>query len=421
MAKVARRCILTSLPAHGATMLPLLLLSLTTASNSLAADDTAGSDPSADQQDQMGSHTIWGQLQMWTTLADQDATAVADAGGYGDPEADPGFSIPRGRVGVYGSYGDKWSTSYAIGVGIGTAYDALGTDDGDVQIVDAVGGVHAAWSAGRTDLTLGQQMVPFGRGQLIPSRTLVFQERDLISNYIAPGRGVGALAAQTLRLSDSGRVVVQAGAFNGNGSFLGDEDAGITVAARGELAMGAAYRTWSPDLKPALGVGASFLTDNAAATAQTAIGADFLGRFKWLTLTGEFATATLKPTDTTIVAPIVADGTTQVGLATQLSFYLPLGDSLVDGGGPSGLEIAGRLSTFDDATAFDDYGDVAIIHTGLTYRELLPRFDVGGGYILRNETKSDPLPNNTVRLWVQFRPSVTVMGPPRSEHLLPKG
>ena len=44
------------------------------------------------------------QLQTWFTAFDQDRDPQADPGGYGDPELDVGFSVPRARIGVRGGW-----------------------------------------------------------------------------------------------------------------------------------------------------------------------------------------------------------------------------------------------------------------------------------------------------------------------------
>jgi hypothetical protein len=350
-----------------------------------------------------GSHAVWGQLQVWTTVTDEDATAVADAGGYGDPEADPGFSIPRGRIGFAGTLphtGSLWA-SYGLAVGVGTPYDALTTADADVQLVDAFGRLSLDAGFGTTVLTLGQHKVAFGREQLMSSLHLVFQERAVIGEWLSPGRGTGVTLGQGIDIGDSGQAAVRLGVFNGNQSFLGDTDPGMLLSARGEIALGDTYRTWSHDLENALGVGGNFMSDAALATSETAIGADLLGRFKWITFLGEFSTSTLTPTATDVAAPTVAATTIRSGIAAQLSAYFPVSDT-------GGLEVAGRLGTFDDASQFDDYGDVSILHAGMTWRDAVPAVDLGAGYILRNETQGAAVPNNTIRIWTQFRPQIAL-------------
>ena len=46
------------------------------------------------------------QLQVWSTIWDQDEDPTADPAAYGDPEYDPGFSIRRGRIGMTARYGN---------------------------------------------------------------------------------------------------------------------------------------------------------------------------------------------------------------------------------------------------------------------------------------------------------------------------
>ena len=65
------------------------------------------------------------QLQVWTTVWDQDQDPTADPAGYGDPENDPGFSIRRGRIGIEANA----NIEGLFQMGIGAPYDALTPQD----------------------------------------------------------------------------------------------------------------------------------------------------------------------------------------------------------------------------------------------------------------------------------------------------
>jgi hypothetical protein len=110
---------------------------------------------------------------------------------------------------------------------------------------------------------------------------------------------------------------------------------------------------------------------------------------------GELLRSQLAPVNSEVAAPGVFESTTRVGMSGQLSVFLPTK-------GESGLELAGRYATFDDATTVDDNGDVGILHAGATFRDLLPRIDLGAGVVHRAETAA--IQNDTVHLWLQARP-----------------
>jgi len=352
-----------------------------------------------------GSLHIWGQLQTWATVADQDTDLQADPATYGDPEADPGFSVARARLGFDGflPMGDRGccgQVDYAVSVGIGAPYDALSSaPSGSVQMVDAFGRWAMPWKWGVTSVAAGMQRVPFGREAMMSSARLVFQERSVSTNWLAPSREVGAVVGQSVQFGEGGpQALLRAGLYNGNGSLFGDQDPGLMAALRAEFLYGDAYQTWSPDLSNALGVGGSLLQDNELPSDTASREVDLLARYKWVTVTGELITSRVTLGDTTVVAPEVFAETIRFGVNGQLSVYVPLP--------AGGVEVAGRYSSFDDDRSVDNGGDVQIIHGGLSWRDALPGFDLGGGYIHREERAA--VPNDTVRLWMQVRPSVSL-------------
>jgi hypothetical protein len=328
----------------------------------------------------------------------------ADPATYGDPEADVGFTVARARFGMDGfvpmaGISAAHQLDYAISVGIASPYDVLGTRDEDVQIVDAFARWALPWSLGVTSASAGIQRVPFSREAMISSANLVFQERAVGTEWLTPGREAGVQVTQSLTFSDDQvggpQVLVRGGVFNGNGDMFGDDDPGVLGAGRAEFILGDTYRTWSHDLEPALGGGVSALYNDEVATSTFAWQADLLARYSVITVMGEAIQATISPTETTIAPPAVAGVTRRTGYLGQLSVYVPAFEA-------SGFELAGRFATFDDAVQFRDNGDVLIVHAGATWRDLLPKLDVGAGYIHRGETVE--VPNDTVRVWVQLRP-----------------
>lgn len=344
----------------------------------------------------------WGQVQSRATLWDQDLSPQADPATYGDPEVDPGFGLLRARLGLDGAIplGDLapgHQLDWAVSVGVGAPFDTLATADEDVQLVDAF----ARWTApvgfGVASVTTGMQRVPFERGGLMASADLMFLERTVGTEWLTPSREIGVVAAQTLELSEGGPLLLlRAGAFNGNGNLYGDSDPGIRGTARLELALGEAYRTWSPTLENALGVGVGYMSNSELSGNETALAADLLARFKIVTLTGSYIQRTLTPGDTVVLAPTIPADTAQRSVAAQLSFWVPLDAA-------NGLEIGGRFELFDDATHLDDLGDVQILQAGVTWRNPLPGLDLGAGYIHRAEPNG-PFANDSIRVWTQIRP-----------------
>ncbi|NCG21016.1 MAG: hypothetical protein GWP91_18560 [Rhodobacterales bacterium] len=354
-----------------------------------------------------GTLDVWGQLQVWGTLIDQDDSPVADPASYGDPELDPGFSIPRGRIGMNGFLPGAPAgvqASWNISIGVATAYDVLTPSNSNVQLVDGYGELTIDGPIGPLAVVVGQHKVTFGREQLMASADLLFQERGIASEWISPARGVGASVGQTIPLGDAENapeIAIRGGAWNGNGSFLGDDDPGILSAARVEFNLGETYQTWSHDLDSAAGVGISLSSDDALATTTSATGADVLARVKWVTLMAELSQSTLSPADSTLGIPAVTNPTKRFGLVGQLSFYVPVA-------GIGGLGIGGQFSAFDDSTALDDNGDVSVIHGGLTWRNMMQGLDLGAGYILRTETNGRSIDNDSIRAWVQMRPKISL-------------
>ena len=366
------------------------------AGGDLAAADEGVTEPSLN---------AWGQVQVWGTLLDQDTAVQADPATYGDPELDPGFNIPRGRMGFYGtlpSNQDWLQAQWAVGFGVGSVTDALRTSDTDVQLIDGFGRILVGDNDMLTSLTVGQQKVVLSREQLMSSRDLVFQDRGIIGDWLSHGRDTGATLAQQVGVGDAGQVALRLGAYNGNASFLSDDDPGVALAGRLEFELGDSYRTWSPTLDSALGVGLNAFTNPTLGTKRDTVGGDLLARYKWVTFLAEYLTSGVQPGDSTVAPPSVSEATRQSGLTTQLSVFVPFN-------GGNGLEVAGRFATFDDAAAYEDNGDVQLIDAGFTWRNPIPGFDLGAGYIHRAEVHGRTIPNDSVRVWIQARPVFEVL------------
>ncbi len=348
-----------------------------------------------------GSVHMWGQAQVWATLADQDVSLQADPASYGDPEADTGFSLARARFGFdgflpMGSLTCCGQVDYAISVGLGAPFDVLTPGDQDLQMVDAFGRWATKSPIGVTSIAAGMQRVPFGREALMSSAHLVFQERAVATHWLTPPSEVGVGASQSFTIgADGPSVLLRGGLYNGNGQLFGDDDPGLMAALRGEFLLGDAYRTWSHDLSPALGVGGSILTNQELTANTNSRGVDVLARWRWISVMGEVITSSVSVGDTAVVTPDLRGDVDRLGMTAQLSVFAPIG--------AGGVEFAGRYASLDDDRSVETIGDVALVHAGVTWRDLLPGLDLGGGYIHRAE--SPEFTNDTVRLWMQVRPS----------------
>ncbi|MCA9567209.1 MAG: hypothetical protein KC656_05180 [Myxococcales bacterium] len=350
----------------------------------------------------------WGQLQVFTTLWDQDVSPTADPASYGDPEADPGFQLARARFGFTGVLPMRSDTAprvdYGLSLGISTPYDALRLSDSGVSMVDGYGRIRLSPGVGETAVSLGLVKVPFSREALMSSQDLVFMERGVAAESLTSVRDVGGLLRQEIDLGegdDAPLVAVSVGVFNGNASFLGDQDPGVMGSARIELAKGQTYRTWDPAGGVAYGVAASTILNSELATRTFAWNADGFVRVGRWSLLAELGHSTLTPTDTTLFAPDVFAKTGLMAWTAQTTWFQPLSDAEQD---VPGVEIALRASSIDDDTGIRDNGDVLILHAGATVRSVLPMVDLGAGFIHREELAGASRPNDTIRIWTQLRP-----------------
>jgi hypothetical protein len=324
------------------------------------------------------------QLQTWITLWDQDEDPQADPGGYGDPEHDPGFSIPRARLGFTGGW--RW-VDFGLRFGTSVPYDTLQPNGPAVDLIDGWGRLTFDTRAGKTRLAFGQHTIPFSREQQVSSSDLVFQERAVSTVWLSPQRDLGATLSHNWRY-----LTASVGVYNGGGSRNGDVDPGVQVVARVEAQVGGdSYRTNSRH--NTFGIGAAYLYNRTFVTTEQRVGVDLLARVAGVTLLAEGAMNFLTPDDDpTILPPTVPENTQRWGGFAQLSYYreLPIG----------AIEPAVRFSYLDDARHLADNGDVGVLHGGLTWREPVPFVDVGAAYLHRMEFQGRSLKNDTVRMWV---------------------
>lgn len=337
------------------------------------------------------------QLQVWGTVWDQDVDPQADPAGYGDPEHDTGVGIHRARLGLGGLHGP---VDWNVEIGASEPYDAVTIDDGAFGLVDAYAGVRWAVGPGSERIAVGIQKVPVSRELLISSTELLFQERAVVTEWLAPGRDLGALA--DWRVGVAG-LRARFGVFNGGGDVFGDETRGKRVVLRVETEHGDSYRTWSPDGAGAFGAGASASLDHDLGIASRRLGADALARVGRFALLAEGAFVSVVPTNTDVAEPDVLAGTSRMGALLQASWFVP-----VEGRG--GIEIGARGAYFDDRLGAFDNGDVLIAHAGATWRDLWPSLDAGAGFVHREELAGARIGNDTARLWVQLHERARIGG-----------
>jgi len=319
--------------------------------------------------------------QIWTTVFDQDVDEQADAASWGDPEDDPGFKVRRARIGFEGSEGDF---RYGVVVGMSSGFDSVSTSDGEVELVDAYGG----WQLTSTmSLLAGVQKVPYSREQLMSAGELVFQERSIAATHIAPGRDVGVMLDTN---AFDGHI--QLGVFNGNDSILGDDNAGFLFAGRASYTIGGdePTSTWGVTDGFVWSTGSNVLFNQGAATDELSVGADLLMRTGGLAVLAEGHYSSITPTNTDVSSPGVFSETSRIGGVLQIGYTQGL------------LEPALRVEYFDDNSALQDNGDIAIVMAGVTAHLSDDNVRAGVGFVHREELGGAKISNDTARFWFQF-------------------
>jgi hypothetical protein len=298
-------------------------------------------------------------VQIWATAWDQDLDPQADPAGYGDPE------------------------DYAVVLDAGSPYDAWKEADTDVHLHDAMVG----WKRGGLSLGLGQQKVPYSREALISSSQILFTERAVATEHMVPDRETGFTAGY--RWNGLG---LDAGIFNGSGSFLGDDNAGFLSAGRLSYTNaddGQDYRTWGEIDGLIFGAAANGFYNDDLSTSTMGVGGDLIVRVAGLSALVEGHFANIQPTATDLAPADVMDGTPRLGLTGQLGYSL------------GAFENALRFSMFDDDMDTEDNGDIWELYGGTTVHLADDHARVGIGYVHRHEMAGQTLPNDTIRLWVQ--------------------
>jgi hypothetical protein len=372
------------------------------------------------------------QLQLWGTAFDQDEASQADSAGYGDPEHDIGLSVRRARVGFEGRRGPL---DFLLDLGLSAPYDAVeavGTSTPRLGFANAFARGSWALGPGVGRVAFGLVRVPFNRERLMSSRELTFQERSVGAAWIAPAQDLGVLLDYELHAGPR----LQLGVYNGGGDLFGDDNPGVMLAGRLEYARGDTYRTYGQADGVDIGAAVAGFWNDDLATDTFGVEGDVLVRVWRLSVLGEVDVALLQPGNGAVDLPEVLDPTRRLGVTAQLSYWHPIGDDAEDVATQSAVELAARLGTFDDNTGLSDNGDVAIVHVGATWRNPTPGLDLGLGLVHREELGGRPLPNDTVRLWVQLRwpargvattatspPAVDVDGPdiPTGDQVHPDG
>jgi hypothetical protein len=228
---------------------------------------------------------------------------------------------------------------------------------------------------------------------MMSSSDLIFTERSVGTSWLNPNRDVGLTVAQDINLGDEDTAIrLSLGAYNGNSDIFADTDPGLLYISRLEFELGDAYQTWSETTPSAFGVGLAALMNDEIVTATKSANLDFLARVGPLTFLGEATYSVISPKDSTVATPAVPDTTKRLGMMTQVSVYVPFGTQ--------GFEPSFRIATFDDANHIKDNGDVAIMHGGFRFVNIVDGLDLGGAVIHRIEREGRTVANDTMRLWI---------------------
>lgn len=349
--------------------------------------------------DTEGSITPIVQMQVWGTAYDQDETGLAETVGYGDPGHDMGFSLRRLRVGFEGQ---RDALDFQIDVGLSAPFDGVSVADAGrprFDVVNAFGRGQWAVGPGVGGVSVGMVRVPFSRERLMSSRELVFQERAVGAAWLAPSQDLGVLFDYQF---DAGPRA-QFGVYNGGGDLFGDDNLGLLLAGRLEYSNGETYRTYGEADGVDLGVAVSGMWNLDVATNTVGAEVDALLRVYRLTVMAEGMTAWIEPGNTTLDVSGVSLPTRRLGITGQLSWWVPIDEDGEDTAAMSAVELAARVGTFDDNVGLSNNGDVLILHSGATWRNLTPGVDLGAGFVHREELGGRGIPNDTVRLWGQVR------------------
>lgn len=332
--------------------------------------------------------TVTGLLQVWGTLYDQDENPLTDPASYGDPEDDPGFKIRRARIGLAGREG---GARYDLTFGFSSGFDAVGgPPDEDVQLISASGGWKAAkglW------IDAGVVKVPTSRSFLMSAGDLALGDRPVGSNALVPAREVGLTVDGNVGEGQGLRARGRFGVFNGNGSLVGDDNAGKMVAARLEALYGPGdtYRTFGSVEGLTIGVAGDCVYSSDLVTTNLHYGGDLLLRTGGFALLVEGHLSTITPQNTDLDLPGTLGETPRLGTVAQVGYSI------------GRWEPVARFSTFDDHREFDDNGDIAIGEGGVVWHGRQDAIRAGALYVARLELEGQPAQNDSARLWLQMK------------------
>ena len=324
-------------------------------------------------------------VQTWVTLMDQDQSVVADPGGYGDPEDDPGFKLRRVRLGFEG---ENKSMRYGFTVGAAAPYDVVEESQGahlDLGLVDTYGGyspTKGLWVVG------GRQKVPVSREALMSSSQLGLSDRSVSTTWLTPGRDLGAVVDYRWKF-----LRARLGAFNGGGDLTGDDNSGKVSSGRVEakIGPGAVYRTYGEVKNLTIGLGVGGWDNNDTSVSTNGLGADVILRLRGLAVLAEARVRNAGPKEDLVETPGVFSDTTRQGVMAQVGYTVDQFEPIV------------RYSVFDDDTSIEDTGDVSEIISGVSWHADGDGFRAGVAYAMRSEQGPLKVENDSVRAWLQFK------------------
>ncbi len=329
-----------------------------------------------------------GLVQLWGTVYDMDVNPQADTTGYGDPEDDTGVKVKRARLGVRAKWGD---IDAALVGGAGAKYDAFSEDETNFSLYQASLGWGSVVGACRVKVDAGVIEMPFQADAMISSGELTFEERGMAAEHIADDRGTGISGAVG---SKGGGIKGTLGVYNSGFNPFGDDNLGKSFVFRVDGKVGKRDTTvlWDPASErhgAGVGLGAAGLYTIDVSTTTMGAAADVVVRDQGLSLFGEGTVAQIKPTATTVTAPEVTDPTMRMGVTGEVNYAI------------GRWQPAARVSYYSDS-ALGNWTQVLMglnMHIGMKNDPDIVR--IGAGYVLRIE--SDPVPNDTVRIWAQAK------------------
>lgn len=354
--------------------------------------DAKGDDDSQKDNDSKAKSNLKldpiGLVQLWGTAYDWDTDRQADSTGYGDPEDDPGVKVKRARLGVHAEWG---GLDLGLVGGAGAGYDGFSDDEEDFSLYQASLGYGQTVGGCALRVDAGVMTMPFQADAMIGAGELTFQDRGMAAEHIGDDRGTG-ISGQAG--SKGGGIKGTLGVYNSGFTPFGDDNTGKSFVFRvdGKVGDRDTNVLWDPAGKRegvGLGLGAAGLYTMDVATTTMGAAGNAVLRAGVFTAFGEGSFAQITPGATDVAAPEVSDPTMRIGVTGEANVAV------------GRWQPAARVSYFSDSSLGSWTQVLAglVVHAGMKGDPDIVR--VGAGYGLRLE--SDPIQNDTIRIWAQAR------------------